>query len=256
MDGGGDFFPDIYAVMDERAMAEALADGIPAQCLRVTGHPNLGGLEADWLGTTQGWRDEFRHDCGLGRAGRPVVAFMNEPAAKDQGPGPDHPNWRGYTEQVALAALCRGLTLVGSDAEVAIVPHPRDDIQELTSLWDAVRDGRSGRILPGISGRQAMLAFDRVAGMASIMLYESWLVGRPTLSLQPGLVREDLLSIATRPGIALARTEAAVPAAVRQWLALPQAPISPDLIRHRMAAQTVATMLMSSEGKGETKTKD
>jgi hypothetical protein len=246
MDGGDAFIPDVYAVMDDRAWAEAVADGVPAHCLMVTGHPNLGSLSADWMRATPEWRDDFRriHGVGQGADGRPLVVFVNEPVAHDQGDGSDHPGWRGYTERTALAALSGALASLGIGAEVMIIPHPRDDVAKLAALWAEVGGRLPGRVLAGVGGRQAMLAADRVAGMASIMLYESWLVGRPTLSLQPGLVRDDLLSIATRPGVVLARTTDQVPMAVERWMGLPQVPVSADLVRHEAAAETVASLLL------------
>jgi len=238
-DGLGPFIPDIYAVMDQKAKDEAIADHIPSECLVVTGHPNLASLSTDVERATPQWRHSLRQSLGLGLNGRALIAYVNEPVTNDQGDGPENPLWRGYTEVDALAALAAGL---GSTAvDVAIIPHPRDDAAQVAGIWETVRGDCSGAVITGYSGRDIVLASDRVAGMASILLYESWLIGRPTISLQPGLVRDDLLSIASRPGIVLARTQTTQ--AVQKWLQLENKPVHPDLALHAVAAQTIAALL-------------
>lgn len=243
MDGGAPLIPDIYAVMDDLAYAEAVADGIPSSCLRVTGHPNLGSLATDWGAADEAWRQDFRRSLGLGVDGRELLAFVNEPVAHDQGTGPDHPGWRGYTEHTVLAALAQSLRALQAPADVMIIPHPRDDQAALARIWAERGAGQPGRVVD-IKGRQGILAADRVVGMASIMLYEAWLVGRPTLSLQPGLARDDLLSIATRPGMVLVRRVDQILPQVERWLNLRQIGVLPDLARHKMAARQIANALM------------
>ena len=234
-DGLPPLIPHIYAVMDDKARTEAIQQGIPPDCLFVTGHPNLAELH------TESQRDftYIRQALGMGLGGRELVVFINEPVSTDQGTNSDHPLWRGYTQADALAALALGLT--GRPVDVAIIPHPRDDVGQVTELWDQLRGDCSGRLVTEFSGRHLVLAADRVAGMASILLYESWLLGKPTLSLQPNLVREDLLSIASRPGVHLMRGISMDP--VSDWLhqgySLPQA----DLLRHAGAAERITELL-------------
>lgn len=243
IDGLPMFVPDVYAVMDDKARAEAVADGVPEACLTVTGHPNLAGLADAVIVATPEWRSDFREAMGLGLGGRGLVAFINEPVANDQGTNADNPAWRGYTERDALSALAQGLGDAAID--VAIVPHPRDDFDRVAALWEAVKGRCRGRAIRNISGRDAMLAADRTAGMASIVLYESWLAGRPTLSLQPGLVRDDLVSIASRPGIVSVRSSDRINDGVGQWLTQSGGPAREDLARHADAAERIAKLLVA-----------
>jgi hypothetical protein len=81
--------------------------------------------------------------------------------------------------------------------------------------------------------------------MISILLYESWLVGRPTLSLQPGLVRQDLLSIAGRPGIVQVRTFDQIRSGVGAWLVEENGPAQSDLRVHAGAAKRIADLLVN-----------
>lgn len=219
--------PEIYAVMDDKAAAEAEADGVPPACLRITGHPGLAGLA------------ELGGEVGDSRR----IAFIGEPVVRDQGDGPHHSGWRGYTERDALALLCRSLQPHAADVELIIVPHPRDDVSALSALWQDCRGALNGGVLAGLSGRQAVSEAGRVAGMASILLYEAWVMGRPVLSLQPGLVRADLAAAVNRPGIRLVRRADEAEAEIAAWMA--EAATGPRLdgLRHGRAPRTLATLL-------------
>lgn len=248
MDGGTALIPDIYAVMDDKALDEALAEGVPAPCLRVTGHPGLAGLAEDADGADEGWRLGLRRRLGLGLEGRGLVAFIGEPVSKDQGTGPEFPGWRGYTERDVLQLLCRELQPWAGRLEVAIVPHPRDDVAELMDLWQTSRGALGGGPVEGVSGRHVMLAAERVAGMASILLYEAWLVGKPVISLQPGLVRADLAAAVRRPGIAMVTESGQAEAAIAAWLAEEPGDMRPDCRRHREAPARLADVMRNLMG--------
>ncbi|EME70291.1 hypothetical protein H261_08898 [Paramagnetospirillum caucaseum] len=243
MDGGPLLVPDLYAVMDDKARDEALAEGVPEHCLRVTGHPGLAGLAGEIAAAGPGWRRDVRARLGLGRGGRDLIAFIGEPVARDQGAGPETPGWRGYTERDVLPLLCEVLRPHARTLDLAIVPHPRDDVAALEDLWQQCRGELGGGIVRDVAGRQVVLAADRVAGMASILLYEAWLQGKPVLSLQPGLVRADLERSVRRPGIGLATQSGQVPAAVAEWLAAGPGEPRPDGTRHGEAPARLADLI-------------
>lgn len=249
MDGGPELIPDCYAVMDDKARSEAMAEQVPEACLRVTGHPGLANLAEEIAAADPAWRREMRDRIGLGRNGRALVAFINEPAARDQGVSAQSPAWRGYTEREVLPLLCRELQSEAGRLDLVVVPHPRDDVAELETLWQGCRGRLQGGLAPGgLSGRQLVLAADRVAGMASILLYESWLQGKPTLSLQPGLVRRDLGSVATRSGIVFIDQAETASEGIGRWLRTEPQGLRPDLDRHRQAPTVLADLLQQIAG--------
>jgi hypothetical protein len=51
------------------------------------------------------------------------------------------------------------------------------------------------------AGREAVLLADGVIGMASILLYEAWLLQKPVISVQPNLRRGDLRYLEKRRGL-------------------------------------------------------
>lgn len=243
MDGGGLLVPDLYAVMDAKAHDEAVADGVPESCLKISGHPGLAGLAHEIAAADGTWCQAVRERLGLGLDGRQLLVFVGEPVAHDQGTGPETPGWRGYTERDVLPLLCRALQPVAENLDLAILPHPRDDLEALDVLWTTSRGRLAGKVLRGASGRQVVLAADRVAGMASILLYEAWLQGKPALSLQPGLVRPDLAAAVTRDGLVLVTERAGVDAAVGRWLAEAGGLVRPDCRMHGEAPARLADLL-------------
>lgn len=245
MDGLAPFWPDVYAVMDDKAREEALADGVPAACLTVTGHPGLACLAQIPQQATRSARLSQRRALGLPGPDRKLVVFINEPVQADQG-DPARPDYRGYTEATVLPALCRQLERLNQPLFLALAPHPRDDLAGLEALWQQSRGHLEGQILSGLTGRQAVALADKVVGMASILLYEAWLLGRPTLSLQPGLRRPDLASLKARQGLFFVESECDMAAAIQDWWQTLNRTSSRrlDLNRHAGAAGRIADLLI------------
>ena len=130
------------------------------------------------------------------------------------------------------------------------MPRPqRADVERASVGWAGGGGRLAGGLAPaGLTGRQLVLAADRVAGMASILLYESWLQGKPTLSLQPGLIRDSLKSVATRPGIVFVDRDEAASDGIRIWLRTEPQGLRPDIDRHRQAPTVLADLLQGLAG--------
>lgn len=215
-DGGPVLVPDRYALMNDLALKNALKDGLPPERLVVTGQPALADLALAADALTDQSRQALRERMGV-PPDRTYVLFVSEPVENDQGADPARPDFRGYTEKTVLARACRALAALGAGCGpgaprvpggeatrpadrvwLGLLPHPREDAQALADFFETCRQGMAGSVIRPPSGRDAVLAADAVVGMASILLYESWLVGRPTLSVQPECRRPDLVFL--RPG--------------------------------------------------------
>ena len=171
MDGLPALIPDRYAVMDALAREEAVVDGIPPEVIRVTGHPALAPLA----------RERAR-----GGGERGLVVFLSEPVSQDQGEGPENSAFRGYTQEGVFRRLGALLRRTGKPWRLVVQPHPREDRGHWPDLFRSVWPGEGGvGLFPG--GREAVWAARGVVGMASLLLHEAWLLGKPVLSLQPGL---------------------------------------------------------------------
>lgn len=221
--------PDAYAVMDELAQGEAIAAGVPEHIIHITGHPNLGTLA-----------DEAQAFPPF--SGKIDILFVSEPARADQGL-----SGRGYDEVGVAEALVAGLARCShDDTTLWVAPHPREDRADVTARMTALMQRHGGfmpvRIVPADKVRSSLHAASHVAGMTSILLYESWLLGRPTLSLQPGLGAAGLRTLSRREGVFFHDHKTGTDETIERWLASAPGPAQPTLSRHRDAAENVLAL--------------
>jgi hypothetical protein len=251
-DGQPMLVPDVYTVMDELALAEAVADGVPPGCLRLVGQPALSNLADDYLACpVSAARDEALHRSGWGTLGKKLVVFISEPAEKDQGADEHNPQFRGYTEKTVLTLLARCLQPFREQVQVGLVPHPREDAVALLAHWEKCRGRLQGGRLTVETGRKAVFIADGVCGMASLLLYEALLLGKPVLDLQPGL-RVPQLEFLRKKGVELFVTdERNTPEYVSRWmkeLAMQKRPVDrggfhPEMNVHRHSPSALAELL-------------
>lgn len=217
MNGQQVFLPDLYMVMDALAFEGACADGIPASILRVIGQPALASLGEEYRKWSMEDRRRKFEALGL-REEKKLIVFISEPAEADQGSGPEFPRYRGYTEKTVLRELCARLQPFSDKCQLGIVRHPREQFDGLNKLWQECHGTLRGGLLEIDKGRQAVFLADGVAGMASILLYEAWLINKPVISLQPGLCKPQLNVMEQREGIFCITSAAEWDAVMREWM--------------------------------------
>ncbi|MBN2564010.1 MAG: hypothetical protein JXQ75_24110 [Phycisphaerae bacterium] len=249
IDGAGFFLPDVYAVMDDYARDRAVAEGIPAEILKVTGHPALAGLRASFESFDR--RAARRRFCGqrdVRSDGRRLVVFISEPAAHDQGEDASSPAFRGYTERTVLKHVADALQPFADRLLVGLVPHPREDAESLRAHWENCRGRLDGGCLRLDTGREAVFAADGVCGMASLLLYEALLLGKPVISVQPDL-RVPALRFLEHKGVDEFVTDRReIAPSVNRWMARVMAGVTrgyhDELSLHAKAPQALASVMV------------
>jgi len=201
MDGLSTFIPNVYTVIDDLAFDGAVVDDIDGSILQITGQPALASVLQEY----NLWRQEKgflkeREYFGFNPK-KILIAFVSEPAEKDQGSSLSFPQYRGYTEKIVLQLLCEALMPCKDQITVGIMPHPREDLSKILKIWDKYRGPLDGGLLRLAKPREGIFLADGIAGMASILLYEAWLLGKPVISLQPGLRVESLRMLEKRQGV-------------------------------------------------------
>lgn len=175
--------PDLYLVMDDMAKKMAIQEGISPLSLRVTGTPALAQLT-----------ERSTVNCGN-------LIFVSEPVSQDQGRSPASLGFRGYTEDQVLIMLLKVLKKSTNGIPLQVILHPRED----QTLLERVLEQHSSNLevsMPTGSNKQKAISEARaVVGMSSILLYESWLVGLPCLSIQPDLIIQNFRYLEGRPGL-------------------------------------------------------
>jgi hypothetical protein len=247
-DGLPVFIPDHYAVMDDMAYRAAIADGLDESTLMITGQPALANLAAEF---TQ-WKPQMARSI-LIRSGldpdKRLISFISEPVAHDQGSTPETPGYRGYTEKEVIRRFCEILQPFAKDIQIAILPHPREEQEALAELWHAHKGGLSGQILHLPRGRYGVFMSDGVAGMGSVLMYEAWLLGKPVISIQPGLRLPALRMLQHRQDVVFVDSSARLSASLTDWLGGVISGLTynirPDLALHEKAPDLLCNLIKS-----------
>lgn len=245
IDGGDFFIPDSFLVMDEYAKSEAVKDGFPKDRVMVTGQPALASLKEEYLK----WKKDTPSEGKKTDNHKKKIVFISEPVESDQGGSlKENLNFRGYTEKTVMGLLLRELRNRSSDFSLQIAPHPRENLKKLKELWNENASGIDGGVLENIRGRDAVFNCDGAAGMASILLYEAYLIGKPAISIQPGLRNPQNSYMKDKSGMSFTcGTEKEATVKITEWLASAGKPgqgiLNPELERHSKAPETIADMI-------------
>ena len=135
-----------------------------------------------------------------------------------------------------------------ADFSLQIAPHPRENLKKLKDFWSENASGIDGGVLENVRGREAILNCDAAAGMASILLYEAYLIGKPAISIQPNLRNPQIAYMKDKSGMCFTGgNEKEAGKKISEWLAFVRKPwegvLNPELERHASAAETIADMI-------------
>jgi hypothetical protein len=183
------FLPSKIVAMDEYARTEMIAEGLPNDRIIVCGQP--------YFETIAAYTPEpsLPSDCNLNNANSEddfVIVYASEPITKMY--GEQGANFWGYTEKSIFAALVCALHIVQKDVDRRLVlvirPHPKEEREGLVYIVEPYK-GVNWTIDTKTPSMALMKHADLVCGMSSMFLIESVIVGRPTMSIQIGLKREN-----------------------------------------------------------------
>lgn len=156
--------PDRLAVIDARMRDEAIAAGVPAERVRVTGSPTLDAASSLPRLTPHTGGD---------------ILFLSQPLEQLYGSvGTGHA--LGYTERTVLEAVAHAARAV--DLSVRVRPHPREDAAVLRAAIARLPGCApcEGGTLEAACCRAAV-----VVGITTMALVDVALRGMPTVSVQP-----------------------------------------------------------------------
>lgn len=184
------YLPDWVTAMDEEAKRGLVEAGVPEGCIVITGQPAFDRLRHVREADNPESRAGLRSTIGVAPNAR-LMCFVAESFAGVFG------DRLGYTEHSALCGLigvCRRLVAgSGRPMHLAVKLHPENTPEQFSwlsavSLPQGLRLTMHRREPPSIP---LLMASDVVVGMTSVLLVESILLGRPTVSFQPGARQTD-----------------------------------------------------------------
>ena len=216
MDGLPPLVPDVYTAMDDLALEEAIKEGIDESILKITGQPALASLSREYYSRQKLKIRNERKRLGFD-PDKVMIVFVSEPVENDQGASPSSPEFRGYTEKIVLRLFCEALQPNAGEIEIGLLPHPREDVDSFLNHWNECCGSLKGSLFRFGTGRESLFWADAVAGMASILLYEAWLLGKSVISLQPGLRHKQLRMLQKRSGVVFIDLYEGITTSLASW---------------------------------------
>lgn len=184
------YMPDFIFVMDETAKREMIVDGIPEDRIIITGQPAFDRIKTEQKALNG---KKIKKDLRIDEDSIAVV-FVAELLTNYFG------DRLGYTEQTVLKFIGDTLNeLCNKKIQLLIKLHPEnknDDFEWALNKWPMIG---TQIIDKAFSPQESIAAADMVIGMTSVMLIESIIAGKPTVSLQLNSMVDSQLA-ATKAG--------------------------------------------------------
>jgi hypothetical protein len=181
------YVPDFVLVPNQWTASEFHKLGLSPDRVRVVGHPHYDVVRSERKRLDREERRVLR--CQIlpdwDRA-KKVVAFATEGSARVSPPPEGYPedytlNGRGPGRtEVVLENFLEAVSLVDPRPYVVLRLHPKDEMHDYASYLGAV-----DFVSHGGSALELAYVSDLVVGLTSMLLLESVLLGRPTLSILP-----------------------------------------------------------------------
>lgn len=187
------YLPQKILVMDEYARRKMIDIGISSGKILVTGHPYFEYLKSTAKQYNRSLITEFRNKVLKCNDKEILITFVSEPITKTYKENNKDKSYLGYTEKTIFIEFVKVLNSFSKKFErnikLIIRLHPKEDednYDELIHLVDkkyisVSTDNKS----PGL---ELIYASDLICGMSSMFLLESWILEKPIISIQIGLL--------------------------------------------------------------------
>jgi hypothetical protein len=175
------FQPDYINCINRLGFEEMKAIGFASDRLLMLGHPYLDDLAAESAAMDA---EAIRARMGIG-SGSEVALFISEPINEYCGLA------RGYDQYAVLADFLSYYDQQPMPQTILLKLHPKDNSVRYRDLIGRFRRVDTHLLDQAFTPLECILVADRVFGMSSIMLLEAFILGKPVVSLQPGLCIDD-----------------------------------------------------------------
>ncbi len=179
--------PTVITAIDNLHKEIMTGEGIPPGLVEVTGNPYFDSLEQLVTGFTQIRRDYIRS-----RYGGDFLAFYAGDRFKRERESV------GFWDLDNVRLIERKLS---PDQRLVVSLHPRMPAEERDEIRSYVSSSKYASLEEEIPSRELALASDVVFTAVSTVGVEALMMGRPAVSLQPGLMGRDYISFVTGPDI-------------------------------------------------------
>ena len=194
--------PDFVGAIDRGQIEELEALGFDPSNVLLTGHPWLSAVTENAA---------IGHDQMPARRGDIHILFVSEAIAGDVAQGSNEPFGFDEFDSFSVVHLAAAeVAKTGKNVQLAIKFHPYEDPKGFLERLETLPRQDGLTLLPLRRTEKPhpwVLWADLVTGVGSMLLLEAVVLGRPVISVQPGLEREDTF-VASQRGCARTLTVA------------------------------------------------
>jgi len=185
------FLPSKILVPDDLARRDSILEGLPEDKILVSGQPYFG-----WIKNIQVSDDKIkrlRKDLDINNSDF-IVVFASEPLQKIY--KEEVKSYWGYDEISLFLHFYKTMVeetkITKQNIKIIVKLHPKEDPDYYLKLKSEIRKDNIEIIIDQVSDPKLLIRVsDLVVGISSMFLLESVVLGKPTISLQIGLKREN-----------------------------------------------------------------
>jgi len=189
------FLPTRILVMDEYGRQEAIKDGVAPDKLFITGQPHFEALIRNSQKISTDQLRSVRQKMGALTDGDLLITYASEDLGESYHETDHSPHYWGYTERTIFRELLNALLKFAPQSHrkihLVIKIHPKERVDNFDDLVATKSPFITFRVDKETNPVELIKASDLICGMSSMFLMESVILGKPILSIQIGLCREN-----------------------------------------------------------------
>lgn len=179
------YLPDRIFVMDVLAKELLQNDGIEEERIVITGQPHFDTVQDKFNQAERIYDNQFWN-----------VVYVSEPIFQDYDQCDQTSSYWGFNEKTIFQSLYANLTQIADKfsckIRLIIRPHPRENAQNWNQVIEKLENRKiSVECNMTDDSFSVMKSADLICGMSSMFLLESIICGKPVLSIEIGLKREN-----------------------------------------------------------------
>ena len=199
------YLPYKILVMDDYAKNQMINEGIKQEKILVSGQPYFDYLIEKQENTNMKDIVSLKNSLFENKNAL-LITFVSEPISKIYNESDQSEHYLGYTERTIFKQFYRILNKIAinykTNINLVIRLHPKEDKNNYNDITQDINSKYISFLIDNkTDGFSLMCASDLICGMTSMFLIESTVVGKPILSMQMGLKRENSF-ILNKQGIA------------------------------------------------------
>ncbi|WP_196008110.1 UDP-N-acetylglucosamine 2-epimerase [Clostridium tyrobutyricum] len=189
------YLPYKILVMDEYAKKQIINEGISKEKIFVSGQPYFDYLIEKQRNLDKNKIFKLKKDLCKNKD-KLIITYVSEPISKTYNENDSSQHYWGYNERTIFKQFFYALNKISDDYKINIKLiirlHPKEDENNYNDIIDNIHSKYiSISTDKKIDGFNLMFASDLICGMSSMFLIEAAIIGKPIISMQMGLKREN-----------------------------------------------------------------